>query len=118
VWSLCSGTAPGDLWSVITSADKTELSGAAFAEDTGLTVDADLPEVECDQPTRIALLRCTQESLANVREHAAASAAARGDYARSGSSFTGLAGAVNREYPMDPPERRFIGPGQRAGHPQ
>ncbi|MFH8385504.1 sensor histidine kinase [Kitasatospora sp. NPDC018058] len=45
-----------------------------FTEDTGLTVTADLPDVECDQPTRIALLRCTQESLANVRKHAAASA--------------------------------------------
>ena len=44
-----------------------------FAEDTGLTVDADLPDVRCDQPTRVALLRCTQESLANVRKHAAAS---------------------------------------------
>ncbi|GAB3868078.1 sensor histidine kinase [Dactylosporangium cerinum] len=43
-----------------------------FAQDTGLTVDADLPEVTCDQPIRIALLRCTQESLANVRKHAAA----------------------------------------------
>jgi signal transduction histidine kinase len=44
-----------------------------FAENTGLTVSADLPDIECDQPTRIALLRCTQESLANVRKHAAAS---------------------------------------------
>ncbi|MEW2578930.1 sensor histidine kinase [Streptomyces syringium] len=44
-----------------------------FAEDTGLTVDAELPDVECDQQTRIALLRCTQESLANIRKHAAAS---------------------------------------------
>jgi signal transduction histidine kinase len=44
-----------------------------FAEDTGLTVIAELPDVECDQQTRIALLRCTQESLANVRKHAAAS---------------------------------------------
>ncbi|OEV27082.1 histidine kinase [Streptomyces nanshensis] len=44
-----------------------------FAEDTGLTVLADLADTECDQPTRIALLRCTQESLANVRKHAAAS---------------------------------------------
>ncbi|GAA2153126.1 sensor histidine kinase [Actinomadura napierensis] len=43
-----------------------------FAEDTGLTVGADLPDVDCDQPTRVALLRCTQESLANVRKHAAA----------------------------------------------
>ncbi|MEV7612415.1 sensor histidine kinase [Streptomyces sp. NPDC089799] len=45
-----------------------------FAQDTGITVDADLPEdVDCDQQTRIALLRCTQESLANVRKHADAS---------------------------------------------
>ncbi|MFB4305747.1 sensor histidine kinase [Actinomadura sp. GTD37] len=44
-----------------------------FAEDTGLSVSAELPDVECDQTTRIALLRCTQESLANVRKHAAAS---------------------------------------------
>ncbi|WUH97562.1 sensor histidine kinase [Spirillospora sp. NBC_00431] len=43
-----------------------------FAEDTGLTVTAELPDVDCDQTTRIALLRCTQESLANVRKHAAA----------------------------------------------
>ncbi|MFJ2900290.1 sensor histidine kinase [Streptomyces sp. NPDC087218] len=44
-----------------------------FAEDTGLTVAGDLTDVECDQQTRIALLRCTQESLANVRKHARAS---------------------------------------------
>lgn len=44
-----------------------------FAEDTGLTVAGDLADVECDQQTRIALLRCTQESLANVRKHAGAS---------------------------------------------
>ncbi|QBS39532.1 sensor histidine kinase [Nocardia sp. CS682] len=43
------------------------------AEDTGLTVHAELADIDCDQPTRIALLRCTQESLANVRKHAAAS---------------------------------------------
>lgn len=44
-----------------------------FVDDTGLTVDADLPDLACDQPTRVALLRCTQESLANVRKHAGAS---------------------------------------------
>ncbi|MFI0235164.1 sensor histidine kinase [Streptomyces sp. NPDC016845] len=44
-----------------------------FAEDTGIAVDADLAEAGCDQQTRIALLRCTQESLANVRKHAGAS---------------------------------------------
>ncbi|WP_438490510.1 sensor histidine kinase [Streptomyces sp. S186] len=44
-----------------------------FGEDTGLTVDAELADPECDQRTRIALLRCLQESLANVRKHAAAS---------------------------------------------
>jgi signal transduction histidine kinase len=43
-----------------------------FAEDTGLAVSAELPDIECDQPTRIGLLRCTQESLANVRKHAGA----------------------------------------------
>jgi signal transduction histidine kinase len=43
-----------------------------FTEDTGLSVDADLADLDCDQQTRIALLRCTQESLANVRKHAAA----------------------------------------------
>ncbi|WP_433337395.1 sensor histidine kinase [Spirillospora sp. CA-294931] len=45
-----------------------------FAEDTGLAVTADLPDLDCDRHTRIALLRCTQESLANVRKHAAATA--------------------------------------------
>ncbi|WP_330304583.1 MULTISPECIES: sensor histidine kinase [unclassified Streptomyces] len=44
-----------------------------FAEDTGLAVDADLADLDCDQQTRIALLRCTQESLANIRKHARAS---------------------------------------------
>ncbi|MGW6521457.1 sensor histidine kinase [Streptomyces sp. NPDC054962] len=44
-----------------------------FVEDTGLTVDAVLADLDCDQRTRIALLRCTQESLANVRKHARAS---------------------------------------------
>ncbi|MFD3607073.1 sensor histidine kinase [Streptomyces atroolivaceus] len=45
-----------------------------FTEDTGIGVTSELPDVSCDQQTRIALLRCTQESLANVRKHAAASA--------------------------------------------
>jgi signal transduction histidine kinase len=62
-----SGLAPGSF------AGTLRRTMDRFAEDTGLTVDAELPEVECDQPTRIALLRCTQESLANVRKHAAAS---------------------------------------------
>ncbi|MGP4026706.1 sensor histidine kinase [Actinomadura sp. 3N407] len=43
-----------------------------FTQDTGVTVTADLPDIDCDQTTRIALLRCTQETLANVRKHAAA----------------------------------------------
>jgi signal transduction histidine kinase len=62
-----SGFAPGS----ITRTLRRTLD--RFIEDTGLTVTADLPDVECDQPIRIALLRCTQESLANVRKHAAAS---------------------------------------------
>ena len=45
-----------------------------FTEDTGIAVDADLADVQCDQNTRVALLRLTQESLANVRKHAAADA--------------------------------------------
>ncbi|WP_225726487.1 MULTISPECIES: sensor histidine kinase [unclassified Nocardia] len=43
-----------------------------FSEDTGLRVTAELPDLNCDQPIRIALLRCTQESLANIRKHATA----------------------------------------------
>ncbi|MGX8904009.1 sensor histidine kinase [Streptomyces netropsis] len=62
-----SGVAPGS----VARALRRTLD--RFAEDTGLTVDAELPDVECDQQTRIALLRCTQESLANIRKHAAAS---------------------------------------------
>ncbi|AXE87346.1 Response regulator protein VraR [Streptomyces sp. Go-475] len=42
-----------------------------FTEDTGLTVDADLADLECDQQTRTALLRCAQESLADVLEESA-----------------------------------------------
>ncbi|MGW7271981.1 sensor histidine kinase [Streptomyces sp. NPDC054864] len=45
-----------------------------FTEDTGLAVSAELPDIDCDRAARIALLRCTQESLANIRKHAAASA--------------------------------------------
>ncbi|GAA0592923.1 sensor histidine kinase [Streptomyces crystallinus] len=44
-----------------------------FVQDTGLTVTAELPDIDLDQRTRVALLRCTQESLANVRKHAGAS---------------------------------------------
>ncbi|MFF2125675.1 sensor histidine kinase [Streptomyces olivochromogenes] len=61
-----SGVAPG---SVATMLRRTL---DRFIQDTGLTVTAELADVDCDQTTRIALLRCTQESLANVRKHAAA----------------------------------------------
>ncbi|MEU4351886.1 sensor histidine kinase [Streptomyces sp. NPDC023838] len=44
-----------------------------FVQDTGLTVTAELPDIDLDQRTRVALLRCTQESLANIRKHAGAS---------------------------------------------
>lgn len=61
-----SGVAPGSVAATLRrTLDR-------FTEDTGLDVTADLADVDCDQPTRIALLRCTQESLANVRKHAAA----------------------------------------------
>jgi signal transduction histidine kinase len=62
-----SGLAPGSI------ARTLRRTLDRFTEDTGLAVEADLPELACDQPTRIALLRCTQESLANVRKHAGAS---------------------------------------------
>ncbi|MFI9581875.1 sensor histidine kinase [Streptomyces sp. NPDC052236] len=62
-----SGVAPGSV------ARTLRRTLDRFTEDTGLCVTAELPDIECDQPTRIALLRCTQESLANVRKHAAAS---------------------------------------------
>lgn len=58
--------------SVAAVADMLRRTVDRFGEDTGLTVDSELPDLECDQPTRIALLRCTQESLANVRKHAGA----------------------------------------------
>lgn len=61
-----SGVAPGSVAATLRrTLDR-------FTEDTGLDVTADLADIDCDQPTRIALLRCTQESLANVRKHASA----------------------------------------------
>ncbi|XCM30047.1 sensor histidine kinase [Streptomyces parvus] len=57
-------------------ADTLRCTLERFTEDTGIPVTAELPEhgPELDQTTRIALLRCIQESLANVRKHAAATA--------------------------------------------
>ncbi|MER6022563.1 sensor histidine kinase [Streptomyces anulatus] len=62
-----SGVAAGSV------ADTLRRTLRRFTEDTGTGVTAELPDVTCDQQTRIALLRCTQESLANIRKHAAAS---------------------------------------------
>ncbi|MFG3078954.1 sensor histidine kinase [Streptomyces sp. NPDC048225] len=62
-----SGVAPGSL------ATTLRRTLDRFVQDTGLTVTAELPDVDLDQHTRVALLRCTQESLANVRKHADAS---------------------------------------------
>ncbi|MES9521995.1 sensor histidine kinase [Streptomyces capoamus] len=64
-----------------------------FAQDTGLTVTAELPDVNLDQRTRVALLRCTQESLANVRKHSGASTV--------GVVLTELAGGVELEITDD-----------------
>ncbi|MFC8224200.1 sensor histidine kinase [Streptomyces sp. NPDC057287] len=62
-----SGVAPGSVAATLRrTLDR-------FTEDTGLAVTSELPDVACDQQTRIALLRCTQESLANIRKHAGAS---------------------------------------------
>ncbi|MFG2590520.1 sensor histidine kinase [Streptomyces sp. NPDC048438] len=63
-----SGVAAGSV------ADTLRRTLDRFTEDTGIGVVSELPDVACDQQTRIALLRCTQESLANIRKHAAASA--------------------------------------------
>ncbi|MFE5599824.1 sensor histidine kinase [Streptomyces coelicoflavus] len=62
-----SGVAPGSLATTL----RRTLN--RFVQDTGLSVTAELPDVDLDQRTRVALLRCTQESLANVRKHADAS---------------------------------------------
>ncbi|WP_097871277.1 sensor histidine kinase [Streptomyces sp. rh34] len=62
-----SGVAAGSV------ADTLRRTLDRFTEDTGTGVTAELSDVTCDQQTRIALLRCTQESLANIRKHAAAS---------------------------------------------
>ncbi|MFJ2826994.1 sensor histidine kinase [Streptomyces sp. NPDC087263] len=64
-----------------------------FVQDTGLTVTAELPDMDLDQRTRVALLRCTQESLANVRKHSGASAV--------GVVLTELAGGVELEITDD-----------------
>jgi signal transduction histidine kinase len=61
-----SGVAPGSV------AETLRRTLDRFIEDTGLDLRAELADIACDRPTRIALLRCTQESLANVRKHAAA----------------------------------------------
>lgn len=64
-----------------------------FVQDTGLTVTAELPDIDLDQRTRVALLRCTQESLANVRKHSGASTV--------GVVLTELAGGVELEITDD-----------------
>ncbi|MFF3129538.1 sensor histidine kinase [Streptomyces sp. NPDC057908] len=64
-----------------------------FVQDTGLTVTAELPAMDLDQRTRVALLRCTQESLANVRKHSGASTV--------GVVLTELAGGVELEITDD-----------------
>ncbi|MFE2849930.1 sensor histidine kinase [Streptomyces lavendulae] len=82
-----SGVAPGSL------ATTLRRTLDRFVQDTGLTVTAELPETDLDQRTRVALLRCTQESLANVRKHAGASAV--------GVVLTELAGGVELEITDD-----------------
>ncbi|MFF2025779.1 sensor histidine kinase [Streptomyces sp. NPDC058171] len=62
-----SGVAPGSL------ATTLRRTLDRFVQDTGVTVTAELPDIGLDQRTRVALLRCTQESLANVRKHSGAS---------------------------------------------
>ncbi|MEV8224754.1 sensor histidine kinase [Streptomyces sp. NPDC079167] len=68
------GSAPRGVVAAGSVADTLRRTLDRFTEDTGIGVASELPDVDCDQQTRIALLRCTQESLANIRKHAAASA--------------------------------------------
>ncbi len=82
-----SGVAPGSL------ATTLRRTLDRFVQDTGLTVTAELPDMELSQRTRIALLRCTQESLANVRKHSGASTV--------GVVLTELAGGVELEITDD-----------------
>ncbi|MFD7065307.1 sensor histidine kinase [Streptomyces sp. NPDC059906] len=82
-----SGVAPGSLAATLRrTLDR-------FVQDTGLTVTAELRDMELDQRTRVALLRCTQESLANVRKHSGASTV--------GVILTELAGVVELEITDD-----------------
>ncbi|CAL9347037.1 sensor histidine kinase [Streptomyces sp. enrichment culture] len=82
-----SGVAPGSL------ATTLRRTLDRFVQDTGLTVTAELPDIDLDQRTRVALLRCTQESLANVRKHSGASTV--------GVVLTELAGGVELEITDD-----------------
>ncbi|MCX5528341.1 sensor histidine kinase [Streptomyces bobili] len=82
-----SGVAPGSL------ATTLRRTLDRFVQDTGLTVTAELADMDLDQRTRVALLRCTQESLANVRKHSGASTV--------GVVLTELAGGVELEITDD-----------------
>ncbi|MFF8316174.1 sensor histidine kinase [Streptomyces bobili] len=82
-----SGVAPGSL------ATTLRRTLDRFVQDTGLTVTAELADLDLDQRTRVALLRCTQESLANVRKHSGASTV--------GVVLTELAGGVELEITDD-----------------
>jgi signal transduction histidine kinase len=65
------GAAPAAAAGSLTAALRHTLD--RFAEDTGIAVDVDLVEASPGPHARAALLRCAQESLANVRKHASAS---------------------------------------------
>ncbi|MDX3572239.1 sensor histidine kinase [Streptomyces sp. ID05-47C] len=82
-----SGVAPGSL------ATTLRRTLDRFVQDTGLTVTAELADMDLEQRTRVALLRCTQESLANVRKHSGASTV--------GVVLTELAGGVELEITDD-----------------
>jgi signal transduction histidine kinase len=67
------GSAPQPRLTQGTIAETLARTVQRFRENTGIEVGAELEDVEGDQTTRIALLRCTQETLANVGKHANAS---------------------------------------------
>lgn len=72
--TLIAATAPPELDAGIGAA--LERLAARFSRETGIAVTATVDEGSgLDQDVRVVLLRCAQESLANVRKHSRAAAA-------------------------------------------
>lgn len=67
------GGPSGDAHGPASVAPALHRTAERLAEDTGIAVSGELAEIPLGRAERLALLRCTQESLANVRRHAGAS---------------------------------------------